>query len=80
MSAALPVSVTELQESYLPLRAHALVRSDIDGVCDGFVADSQAQVSDGAHSVLLNQDVLRFEVTVSNARFTCRGHVVSSEQ
>lgn len=57
---------------YLPFGAHALVGSDIDGVRDGLVADGQAQVGDGAHPVLLHQDVLGFEVAVSNAGFPCR--------
>lgn len=35
------------------------------------MADCQAKVSDGAHAVLLNQDILRLEVTMSNARLTC---------
>lgn len=43
---------------YLPFGAHALVWGYIDGVRDGFVADSQAQVGYGAHAVFLNQDVL----------------------
>lgn len=58
---------------HLPLGAHALVGGDIDCVCEGLVADCQAEVGDGTHEVLLNQDILRLEVTVSNARLTCRG-------
>lgn len=42
----------------LPFGAHALVWGDVDGVCDGLMTDGQAQVSYGAHPVLLNQDVL----------------------
>lgn len=36
------------------------------------MADCQAEVSNGAHAVLLNQDILRLEVTMSNARLTCK--------
>ncbi len=57
---------------HLPLGAHALVRCYIDCVCDGLVADCQAEVSYGTHAVLLNQDIFRLEVTVSNAGLTCR--------
>ena len=57
---------------HLPLSAHALVRCYIDCVCDGLVADCQAEVSYSTHAILLDQDIFRLEVTVSNARFTCR--------
>lgn len=78
-SSSPPSGSPTFRSQHLPLRAHALVGSDVDGVRDGLVADGQAQVSDGAHAVLLNQDVLRFEVTVSDARFTCGERVVSSD-
>lgn len=67
------LGITDPTRHRLPLGAHALVGGDVDGVGDGFVADRQAQVGYGAHAVLLDQDVLGFKVTVSDARFTCRG-------
>lgn len=36
------------------------------------MADCQAKVSYSTHAVLLDQDIFRLEVTVSNARLTCR--------
>ena len=36
------------------------------------MADCQAEVSYGTHAVLLNQDIFRLEVTVSDPRLTCR--------
>lgn len=65
------VLTSERVWKHLPLSAHALVRCYIDCVCDGLVADSQAEVSYGTHAVLLDQDIFRLEVTVSNARLTC---------
>lgn len=58
--------------AHLPLGAHALVGRYVDCVCDGLVADGQAEVSDGTHAVLLHQDIFRLEVPVSDARLTCR--------
>lgn len=58
---------------HLPLSAHTLVGSYIDCVCDGLMADCQSEVSDRARAVLLNKDIFRLEVTVSNAWLTCRG-------
>lgn len=58
MSPGLSTRLAELPRPSLPFGAHALVWGDVDGVRDGLVTDSQAQVSYGAHPVLLHQDVL----------------------
>lgn len=57
---------------HLPLCADALVGRNIDCVCDGLVANSQAQVSNSTHVVLLHQDIFRLEITMSDTRFTYR--------
>lgn len=62
--------VTDCLYMRLPLGAHALVRGDVDGICDGLVAYCEAQISDGTREILLYQDVLRFQVTVRDTRFT----------
>lgn len=56
-----------------PLGAHALVGGDVDGVRQRLMADGQAEVGDGAHEVLLDQDILGLEVAVSDAWLPCRG-------
>lgn len=49
-----------LEEIYVhrPFSAHSLIRGNINGVCAGVMAHSQAQVSDGTGTVLLHQDIL----------------------
>lgn len=44
--------------AFLPFGSHPLVRGNVNGVSDGIVTDGQAQVCDGAHAILLHQDVL----------------------
>lgn len=56
-----------------PLGSDPLAGRDVDGVRGGVVADSQAQVSDGAGAVLLHQDVLGLQIPVSDARFSYVG-------
>lgn len=54
----------------VPLGSHTLVGSNVDGVCDGLVADGQSQVCNCTRAVFLHQDVLGFEVTVGDPRLT----------
>lgn len=44
--------------AFLPFGPHPLIWGDVDGVRDRVMADSQAQVCNGAHAILLHQDVL----------------------
>lgn len=44
-----------------------MVGGDVDGVRGRVVADGQAKVSDAAGPVLLHQDVLGLEISVSDA-------------
>lgn len=57
---------------WLPLGADPLVGRNVNCVCDGLVAHSQAQVSYGAGAILFYQNVLGFQITVGNARLSYR--------
>lgn len=50
-----------------PLRANPLIGCDVNSVGGGVMTDSQAQVSDGTGTVLLHEDVLGLQVSVSDA-------------
>lgn len=59
-----------IQVHFLPFGSNPLVRGDVDGVCDGVMPDGQAEVSNGTRAVLLHQNILGFQVSVSNPRFS----------
>lgn len=54
----------------LPFGSDPLVRCDINRIRNRIVPDGQAKVSDGTRAILLHQDVLGFQVSVSNARLS----------
>lgn len=54
----------------IPFGSNPLVRGDVNGVRDGVVAHSEPQVSNGTRAILLHQDVLGFQVSVSNPRLS----------
>lgn len=53
-----------------PLGSHSVVGRDVDGVGGRVVFDGQTQICDGRCAVLLHQDVLGLEVSVSNGGFS----------
>lgn len=55
---------------FLPFGSDPLVWCDVNGVGDRVVPDGQAQVSDGTRAILLHQDVLGLQVSVSDPRFS----------
>lgn len=60
-----------LCELVLPFGAHSMVGGDIDGVCGRVMAHGQTEVCDAASAVLLHQDVLGFQISVSDSWFAC---------
>lgn len=44
--------------AFLPFGSHPLIWSNVNGISDRIVTDSQTQVCDGAHAVFLHQDIL----------------------
>ena len=44
--------------AFLPFGSHPLIWGNVNGVSDRIMADSQAQVCNGAHAIFLHQDVL----------------------
>lgn len=54
----------------LPFGSDPLVRCNINRIRNRIVPDGQAKVSDGTRAILLHQNVLGFQVSVSNARLS----------
>lgn len=54
----------------VPFGAHSVIGRDVDGVGGGVVAYGQTQVCDTARAVLLDQDVLWFQIPVGDSRLT----------
>lgn len=52
-----------------PFGSHSVVGRYVDGVGVGVVFHSQTQICDDRRAVLLNQDVFRLQVSVSDGRF-----------
>lgn len=64
----------------LPFGSDPLVRCNINRIRNRIVPDSQAKVSDGTRAILLHQDVLGFQVSVSNARLSYENKTISSRE
>ena len=63
----------------LPLCSHTIVEGNVDSIGAGVVPDGKAKISNCAFSVLLDENVLRFQVSVGDWRFTCRKHLNYTE-
>lgn len=61
-----------------PPGAHAGVLGDVDGVEHRVVLHGQPQVGDGTGLIPLHQDVLGFQVPVSDRRLPCERETASS--
>ena len=57
---------------HVPLSADPIIQLDIDGICYYVMPDGQSEIADRACTIRLHEDILRFEIPVSDGRLPLR--------